>query len=126
MATKRASIKPRHASEVRSPSTLPGGILFRREPLTPVERLAVCYMNRPHDSIIGVPYETWEQLAVWGWCHPDNEAHVLPDGGRGMGLKAPDAIPLNVSGTLASLATPDDCVSITGNRRTVWLYPVIR
>ena len=98
-----------------------------REPLFLSEKLAICYRNRPHDAIIGIPYETWQALCLEQWARPGCASYVLPDGGRGMGIKAPDAVPLDVRDLMGSMSRGTSrTVMVGAPQQVVWLYPVIR
>ncbi len=100
-------------------------VLDREEPITPPQKLAVCYRNRPHDSLAGVPYAVWHELCVHYWTSPDGVECTLPNM---IGLKAPDAVALPIDKYLSEIngdAKRQRFVIGQGAPRIVWIYPKV-
>ncbi len=99
-------------------------ILDREEPITPPQKLAVCYMNRAHDSLAGVPYSVWAELCAWLWKSPNGISCACPNM---IGLKAPDAVPLPINQYLRQIDGGDKMQRIVlgETERIVWIYPKV-
>lgn len=121
MPSKKSATKAANQHHLVGPA-----LLNREAPITPAQRLAVCYMNRAHDSLAGVPFAVWQELCEWQWNHPNSAACELPNM---IGLKAPDAVPLFIDDLLREIDGEDrsrQAFYLTQDPpRIVWIYPKV-